>query len=97
MSNGKWENLDFLKGLKGHINKEIEKKYCCKPSKLLNKYKMKNNLEETKEYPLLGKDDVCRLMELSYDMGKKGERYSLWELYLLYINQNNLFTGNLGK
>lgn len=49
---------------------------------------MKNNLEETKEYPLLGKDDVCRLMELSYDMGKKGERYSLWKLYLSYINQN---------
>jgi len=40
------------------------------------------------EYPLLDKDDVCRLMELSYEMGKKGERYSLWELYLYYINQN---------
>jgi len=40
------------------------------------------------EYPLLDKDDVCRLMELSYEMGKKGERYSLWELYLSYINQN---------
>jgi len=36
-SPSKWMgNLDFLKGLKGHINKEIEKKYCCKPSKLLN-------------------------------------------------------------
>ena len=40
------------------------------------------------EYPLFDKDDVCRLMELSYEMGKKGERYSLWELYLSYINQN---------
>jgi len=38
------------------------------------------------EYPLLDKDAVCRLMELSYEMGKKGERYSLWELYLSYIN-----------
>ena len=44
--------------------------------------------KEKNEYPLLGKDDVCRLMELSYDMGKKGERYSLWKLYLSYINQN---------
>ena len=33
--------------------------------------------KEKKEYPLLGKDDVCRLMELSYEMGKKGEKYSL--------------------
>ena len=44
--------------------------------------------KEKSDYPLLGKDDVCRLMELSYDMGKKGERYSLWELYLFYIKQN---------
>jgi hypothetical protein len=44
--------------------------------------------KENKEYPSLGKDDVCRLMELSYEMGKKGEKYSLWELYLHYINQN---------
>ena len=26
-------------------------------------------IKENKEYPLLGKDDVCRLMELSYEMG----------------------------
>ncbi len=44
--------------------------------------------KEKNKYPLLGKDDVCRLMELSYDMGKKGELYSLWELYLTYINQD---------
>tara|TARA_Y100000592_G_scaffold25055_1_gene39366 strand:+ start:837 stop:986 length:150 start_codon:yes stop_codon:yes gene_type:complete len=45
--------------------------------------------KEKKEYPLLGKDDVCRLMELSYEMGKKGEKYSLWELYLNYINKED--------
>ena len=47
---------------------------------------MSKNIKE--EYPKLGYKDVCRLMELSYDMCKKGERYSLWELYLHYINQN---------
>ena len=52
---------------------------------LLNQKEMKKEIKN--EYPLLDKDDVCRLMELSYEMGKKGERYSLWELYLSYINQ----------
>ncbi len=37
--------------------------------------------EKKEEYPKLGHKDVCRLMELSYDMGKKGEKDSLWELY----------------
>ena len=49
---------------------------------------MRVKKKEKKEYPSLGKDDVCRLMELSYEMGKKGEKYSLWELYLHHINQN---------
>ena len=41
------------------------------------------------KYPKLGYKDVCRLMELSYEMGTKGERYSLWELYLNYLKQTD--------
>jgi hypothetical protein len=78
------------------VEKEIEMGEKSPLIDLSNKKTYQDKLKQQKvmgeevksEYPLLGKDDVCRLMELSYDMGKKGERYSLWELYLFYIKQN---------